>query len=108
MTIRRIYQEPTESSRHLQFKKACLDYFTAYDKLMKRPSRKYAKEARAALRRVKQSARHRGEELLSLYSDFKNIGKEPLYGNHDKFSKSLNRKVIQGQTNKKEGSYARN
>lgn len=107
MTIRRIYREPTETSRHLQLKRACLDYFTAYDKLMNRPSRKYAKQARAALRRMRKAAKHRFSELLSLYSDHQNVGKEPIYGNHDKFSNSLNRQFAE-KTNKtkEEESYA--
>tara|TARA_Y100000114_G_scaffold48337_1_gene44037 strand:+ start:189 stop:518 length:330 start_codon:yes stop_codon:yes gene_type:complete len=88
-TIRRIYQEPNETARHLKLKKACLDYFTAYDKLINRPSRRYAIEARRALRAMRKAAQQRATELLSLYSDHQNIGKEPLYGNHDKFSISL-------------------
>lgn len=88
-TIRRIYKQPNETARHLKLKKACLDYFTAYDKLINRPSRRYAIEARRALRAMRKSAADRGKELLSLYSDNQNIGREPLYGNHDKHSISL-------------------
>jgi len=91
MTIRRIYKEPNETARHLQLKKACLDYFTAYDKLLNRPSRQFAIKARQALRQMRKAATYRAKELLSLYSDFQNRGKEPIYGAHDKFSKRLNR-----------------
>lgn len=110
MTIRRIYRQPIETARHLQLKKACLDYFTAYDKLMARPSRQYAIQARNALKQMKEAARHRGKELLTLYSDHQNIGREPLYGNHDKFSRGLNRKVNEEEENnnqQQEESYAR-
>ncbi len=88
-TIRRIYKEPNETARHNKLKKACLDYFTAYDKLMHRPSRRYAIEARRALRNMRKAAMERGTELLSLYSDHQNRGLEPIYGVHDKHSISL-------------------
>ena len=102
-TIRRIYQQPNETARHLKLKKACLDYFNAYDKLMNRPSRRYAIEARRALRNMRKAAEDRGRELLSLYSDNQNIGKEPIYGNHDKHSIGLvnqhNTKIKKEETN---------
>ena len=79
-TIRRIYKEPNESARHLQLKKACLDYFTAYDKLMNRPSRLYAIQARRALRKMRKTALARGHEILNLYSDSQNKGHKPIYG----------------------------
>jgi len=102
-TIRRIYQQPNETARHLKLKKACLDYFNAYEKLMNRPSRRFAIEARRALRNMRKAAEHRGRELLSLYSDNQNIGKEPIYGNHDKHSIGLvnqqNTKIKKEETN---------
>ena len=79
-TIRRIYKEPVESARHLKLKKTCLDYFTAYDKLMNRPSRLYAIQARRALRQMRKIALARGHEILNLYSDHQNKGQKPLYG----------------------------
>ena len=79
-TIRRIYKEPVEPARHLILKKTCLDYFNAYDKLMNRPSRRYAIQARRALRQMRKIARARGQEILNLYSDSQNKGKKPLYG----------------------------
>ena len=88
-TVRRIYKEPNETARHLKLKKACLDYFTAYDKLMNRPSRLYDIEARRALRAMRKAARGRGAELLSLYSDHQNVGLDPIYGAHDKHSNNL-------------------
>lgn len=108
MSIRRIYREPIETSRHLQLKQACLDYFTAYDKLMKRPSRKYAIQARKALLIMRKATTHRRIELIELYSDRKNTGREPLYGVHDSHSRSINRKINEkNNQQKQEESYAR-
>tara|TARA_B100000519_G_C14174588_1_gene405597 strand:+ start:218 stop:547 length:330 start_codon:yes stop_codon:yes gene_type:complete len=101
--VRRIYRQPNETARHLALKKACLDYFTAYDKLLERPSRRYAQQANKALRNMRKFAIQRGRELLSLYSDVQNIGKEPIYGNHDKYSIGLankqNTKIKKEETN---------
>ena len=109
MSIRRIYREPIETSRHLQLKQACLDYFTASEKLMKRPSRKLALQARRALLKMKKVIKFRRQELMTLYSDVQNIGREPLYGVHDKHSRSVNRKINKKTNNKEEEeSYARN
>jgi len=101
--VRRIYRQPNETARHIALKKACLDYFTAYDKLLEHPSRRYAERARRALRQMRKFAISRGRELLSLYSDVQNIGRDPIYGHHDKHSISLadkqNSKIKKEETN---------
>ena len=81
--LRRIYKEPVETARHRQLKQLCLDYFTNYDKLMKHPSRRYALRARRALMKLVRVSRERGREILNLYSDYQNQGKEPLYGTNN-------------------------
>jgi hypothetical protein len=101
--VRRIYRQPSETAGHLALKRACLDYFNAYEKLLERPSRRYAERARRALRAMRKFAKHRGREILSLYSDVQNIGREPIYGHHDKYSISLadkqNSKIKKEETN---------
>jgi outer membrane protein assembly factor BamD (BamD/ComL family) len=80
MGIARIYRRPVESARHEQFKMLCVQYFTAMEKLIERPSRRYAEQARKALIKIKKAAHYRGMELLELYAPSKNKGREPING----------------------------
>jgi ABC-type uncharacterized transport system substrate-binding protein len=50
------------------------------EKLIDRPSRRYAEQARKALINIKKTAHHRGLELLELYAPSMNQGKEPING----------------------------
>lgn len=79
MAIRRIYRQPQETARHRQLKQICLDYFTAYEKLMKHPSMANAARARKACVRMKQVAHHRGIELLDLYATSRNTERPEIY-----------------------------
>lgn len=78
MTLATIYRQPVETARHEQLKVECMKYFKAMEKLMDRPSRRYAEQARKALIRIKAIAHKRGLELLELYAPSKNEGKEPI------------------------------
>lgn len=80
MGIAKIYRTPVESARHEQLKIECMTYFKAMEKLMDRPSRRYAEQARKSLINIKKIAHHRGLELLELYAPSKNQGKEPING----------------------------
>jgi len=80
MGIAKIYRTPVESARHEQLKVQCMLYFKAMEKLIERPSRRYAEQARKALISIKKTAHHRGIELLELYAPSKNQGKEPING----------------------------
>lgn len=80
MTLATIYRKPVESARHEQIKIACMEYFKNFEKLMERPSRRYASRARKALLTLKKCAHHRGLELLELYAPSKNKGREPING----------------------------
>ena len=80
MGIAIIYRTPVESARHEQLKVQCMEYFKAMEKLMERPSRRYAEKARKALLKMKKTAHHRGIELLELYAPSMNEGKEPING----------------------------
>ena len=72
---KKLYRQPVDSAKHEQFKKACLDYFTYHDKLMKKPSMGYAFKARQAMLRIKKVGHERGMELLKLYAEKYNQGK---------------------------------
>ena len=78
--IRRIYHEPVETAMHLQIKNHAIAYFEQHAKLLKRPSRRYALNARRALKALRQSINARARELLALYSEAQNQGKMPIYG----------------------------
>ena len=80
MTIATIYRQPVETARHEQLKVVCMNYFKAMEKLMDRPSRRYAEKARKALINIKKIAHYRGMELLELYAPSKNEGKDPING----------------------------
>ncbi len=80
MGISKIYRTPVESARHEQFKIECMTYFKAMEKLLDKPSRRYAEQARKALINIKKIAHYRGIELLELYAPSKNEGKEPING----------------------------
>ena len=80
MGIAKIYRTPVESARHEQLKVQCMEYFSAMEKLMDRPSRRYAEKARKALINIKKTAHYRGMELLELYDQSKNEGKKPING----------------------------
>lgn len=80
MTLRKLYRLPVESAKHQQFKQLCLDYFTAHDKLMQNPSMRFARRARRALLQLRKAAFDRGMELLSLYADSYNQGKDIING----------------------------
>lgn len=73
--IKKLYRKPVDSARHHQLKKACLDYFTYHDKLMKNPSKGYAFKARQAILQLKKVGHERGMELLKLYAEKYNQGK---------------------------------
>jgi hypothetical protein len=75
---RDLYRLPTDTARHNQFKKLCLDYFNNHEKLLNNPSQRFATRARKALIRIKEVAHHRGIELLDLYAPSKNEGKQPI------------------------------
>ena len=64
MTIATIYRQPVETARHEQLKVVCMNYFKAMEKLMDRPSRRYAEQARKATIKMKDIAHKRGLELL--------------------------------------------
>jgi hypothetical protein len=57
-----------------------MEYFSAMEKLMDKPSRRYAEKARKALINIKKIAHYRGMELLELYAPSKNEGKKPING----------------------------
>ena len=57
-----------------------MTYFKAMEKLLDKPSRRYAEQARKALINIKKIAHYRGIELLELYAPSKNEGKEPING----------------------------
>jgi|TARA_Y100000296_G_C5152258_1_gene247107 hypothetical protein len=78
MPLATIYRRPVESARHQQLKVQCMEYFKNMEKLMEKPSRRYAERARKALINMKKSAHHRGIELLELYAPSKNEGKKPI------------------------------
>jgi|TARA_B100000424_G_scaffold267246_2_gene259708 hypothetical protein len=80
MTIAKIYRTPVESARHEQLKIVCHEYFSNMEKLMDKPSRRYAEKARKALTKMKRIAHKRGMELLELYAPSMNEGKEPING----------------------------
>ena len=80
MSIKRLYRYPVDSAKHTEFKMLCLEYFTYHDKLMTKPSRRYAERARKALQKIKKVAHARGMELLSLYASSMNQGKTPITG----------------------------
>ena len=80
MGIAKIYRTPVDSPRHEQLKGQCLEYFSAMEKLMDKPSRRYAEKARKALINIKKTAHYRGMELLELYAPSKNEGKDPING----------------------------
>jgi ABC-type uncharacterized transport system substrate-binding protein len=80
MGVAKIYRTPVESARHEQLKVQCMEYFKAMEKLIDRPSRRYAEQARKALINIKKTAHHRGLELLELYAPSMNQGKEPING----------------------------
>lgn len=80
MTLATIYRKPVETARHEQLKIVCMQYFKAMEKLMDRPSRRYAEQARKATIKMKEVAHKRGLELLELYAPSKNQGKEPING----------------------------
>ena len=73
--IRKLYRLPEETARHLQMKQLCLDYFTNYEKLMKRPSKLAASRTRKACVLLKRVAHARGLELLDLYAPSRNEGR---------------------------------
>ena len=80
MGIAKIYRTPVEAARHEQLKVQCMEYFSAMEKLMDKPSRRYAEKARKALINIKKTAHYRGMELLELYAPSKNEGKKPING----------------------------
>lgn len=80
MGLRKLYREPVETARHVQMKRLCLDYFTHYDKLMKKPTMLNASRARKACVELKRVAHARGVELLELYAPTRNGEKMPPYG----------------------------
>ena len=73
--IRKLYRLPEETARHLQMKQLCLDYFTHYESLMKRPSKLAATRCRKACVLLKRVAHARGVELLDLYAPSRNEGR---------------------------------
>ena len=74
-------------------KKLCLDYFTHYDKLMKKPTMLNASRARKACVELKRVAHARGVELLELYAPTRNGEKMPPYGKQkEKQDESLQKK----------------
>lgn len=78
MGINKLYRQPADSAKHQQFKLLCLEYFTNHEKLLAKPSRRYAERARKALIRIRKVAHARGIEILELYAPSKNIGKESI------------------------------
>lgn len=76
-----LYRHPAESARHEQLKRACLDYFTNHDKLMKKPTKLYAFKARKAILQMKKIGHMRGMELLEMYAEKYNRDK-PVINNH--------------------------
>lgn len=66
---KKLYRYPADSARHEQLKRACLDYFTNHDKLMKKPSKLYAFKARKAILAMKKIGHMRGMELLEMYAE---------------------------------------
>ena len=78
MTLATIYRQQVETARHEQLKVVCMNYLKALEKLMERPSRRYAEQARKATIKMKDIAHKRGLELLELYAPSKNEGKEPI------------------------------
>ena len=78
MGIAKIYRQPVESARHEQLKVQCMEYFYNMEKLIDKPSRRYAERARKALINIKKIAHYRGLELLELYAPSKNEGKKPI------------------------------
>jgi len=75
MGIKALYRAPVESARHEQIRLLVQEYFTQHQKLMDRPSRRYAERARRALIKLKKVSHQRGLELLDLYSPYRNQGK---------------------------------
>ena len=76
---RKIYRLPEETARHRQMKTLCLNYFTAFDNLIRHPSALYAFRARKACTVLKKVVHERGLELLELYSVKRNEGRKAIF-----------------------------
>lgn len=103
MTLRKLYRHPVESAKHTQFKQLCLEYFENHDKLMRNPSMRFARRARKALVQLRKAAYHRGMELLSLYADSYNQGKDIINGPDHKHGVST-----AGDHNEEEENHGKN
>ena len=104
-TKRALYRKPVDTAKHHQFKKLCLEYFTNHEKLLKKPSRIYAFRARKAIVQAKRVAHEVGVELLSLYAESLNIGKEQV---NKKEKKCQNTKKRTCQKNQAEEHHLKN
>lgn len=90
MGIRKLYRQPVESAKHIQFKRLCLEYFTNYDKLMANPSQRFATRCRKALIKLKKVAHELGLDYLSLYAPSLNNNKEEINGSINNDGPSFN------------------
>jgi hypothetical protein len=81
MTTARIYRPGVDTARHKQLYILFEEYHKNFNKLMEKPSGRYAARARKALIQLKKAAHARGIELLELYAPSMNEGKEPINGN---------------------------
>jgi hypothetical protein len=81
----RLYRPAIETATQVAFKKALLDYFKEYEKLLNNQSANACKLARKKLQRIINMARKRRIELLELYSDHANNNHKQCFST---FSKS--------------------
>jgi ABC-type uncharacterized transport system substrate-binding protein len=90
MTTARIYRIAIDTARHKQLYILFEEYHNNFQKLVKKPSGRYAARARKALINLKQAAHKRGIELLELYAPTMNEGKEPINESYKKQKEKQN------------------